>query len=206
MKLSELSRLELKDLKKLDYKGVLDTVRKRNDVLINVVILGAALMLTINSLNKSGKQIKMIKAEIASWEEKISAVTNHDRLKQDMEKYQSQAPKGVSGDQMVDLLTDLAVNRNIQILSVSPAETSKKNLHSLTNTSMTITADSYADLWRFIYDIEHGPGTLRISRMEGTAEDRKASRRSGEEDRKQSPFKFQVRMDVTSVNIETDNE
>jgi len=207
MKLADLSRLELKDLQKIDVKYITETIQKRNDILLSVLAVGITLIVLINKFNQSSLQVKKLQAEITAVEQKISAIKNHDKTKDDLDDFLSQVPEGMSGDEMVNLLTDLAARRNIQILSVSPAQTTTKDLYDATNTSLLISASSYEDLWLFIHDIEDTDRSLRINRIDASMEKTTLPVFHRDVGRRQPQgYKFNVHLDITSVHIKTGDE
>jgi len=166
MNLADLSRMDIKDLQKIDYKKMVETLRKRNDILINLIIVLLSLILTVNIMSKSGKKIRSIKKEIGKLEKKITVINNLDAVKAELQEFSETIPEALGEDDLATKLTDWAVARDINIVSVSPVKTKEEDLHNTSSIDLNIETDDYAKLWLFVNDIESSPYALRIDRWQ----------------------------------------
>lgn len=206
MNLKDLSRLEIKDLQKIDYKHVLDTLRKRNDLLMNIVISGIAFLVIVHSFSQAGQKIRLVKSEIDKSTEKITAIKNFDGVKGELDGYIAKVPQGLNADQIVNFLTELAVTHRIKIVSVSPANSDRKELQSITSIQLAVTANDFKDLWLFIYDIERSPHALYIKEWEGSLWNPYGSPYYNRGDNQANPNSIQARLNIISVNVKKEYE
>jgi len=203
MNLADLSRIDIKDLKKIDYNKLLQTLRSRNDILINIVLVGFTLIIAINTLSDAGKQIQTIKKQINKLEEKITVINTLDNVKAELDEYLANVPQELGEDELATKLTDWAVARNIKIVSVSPVKKKEEKLHDTYSINLSIETEDFNDFWLFIHDIESSPYALRIDRwqMRPNNQYRQYARNPNEEER---PILLSVNTTLASVKIKKD--
>jgi len=175
MNLADLSRMDVKDLQKIDPKKLLDVLRNRNDILMNIGIVVLTVILVINIISQAGQNIRKIKQEISKMEEKIAVINTLDTIKTELKEYLDNVPEAIDKDQLATMLTDWAAARGVKIVSVSPVKTKNADLYDTFSIDLNIETDSFKNLWLFIHDIESAPYALRIDRwqMEPTSQFRR---------------------------------
>ena len=78
-------------------------------------------------------------------------------------------PEVIPGDRLAETLAGFAVNRDVQILSFSPAKEESNNFIHLTNVEIHIASENYANIILFMRDIESSPYSIRIGKWSGTS-------------------------------------
>ena len=70
-------------------------------------------------------------------------------------------------DQLIDKISALATNHNIQIQSFSPAEETNGDFWQLSNLSINISCRKYKEVILFIQEIENLPYAIQIQKWSG---------------------------------------
>lgn len=208
MDLNDLSKLDIKDLKNVDWRKALDQFRSRPDLIVNALAVIITFFLCINFYSKRQNEIKNVKYEISMLEGKIGAIDEYDIIKAELDQYVANIPQPISEDQLINQITDYAVARNIQIQSFSPAKKQTQPLYDLTSIILKVTADDYANLWLFINDIEKSPYTMRVERWSGfmgpSAGTARPSRRRTDQSIETEDLVLNVEIEIASINIKNE--
>ena len=166
MKISELTTL---DVKKVDFAQLQDSLLKRQDIVVNGLLIIASLFFMVQTFTGKQKEAEQLKTKITDLEKKIEVIELNTKATNNFKKFFDELPKGMSEDAIIDRLTDFAEKRNIRITSVSPAKSENKDIYARTTVNIIISAGSYKDLCLFLYDIENSlDSNLRIDKWSGT--------------------------------------
>ena len=74
MDLVELSKLDIKDLKRVDYKKLLQDIRKKPELAVSLLIGVAAVAVCLHLFSRAGGEGQSLRAEIQKIEEKLKAI------------------------------------------------------------------------------------------------------------------------------------
>jgi Tfp pilus assembly protein PilO len=162
MDLKELSRLDVKDLKNLDFQAILTQLKKRPDIIITTIMILVTVIFC--SLLYSNKKTKFAaqRQELTALEEKDTAFTQLQDIQLALKTLKSVLPEAITEAKLIEIITQASSAYNINISSFSPASMTTQAAYSSITLSINITAPSYADLWKFIYKLESENKSLRI--------------------------------------------
>ncbi len=166
--IKQLSEIKLEDLKSLDAAQIKERILSRPDLLVTVVLIGLTIYAGI--FIYSGKKLKyeLLKNEEKKLQEKMQIVDGIKTAEAKFKNFTDNFSKAIPSDQLVDKLSEFAVNRNVQILSFSPAEEKQNDYAKLTSVRLNITSESYENVVLFIKDIESAPYALRVDKWSGS--------------------------------------
>ncbi len=167
MNLSTLTKLELKDLRKIDLAGLKNSLLSRPDIFINFLWIALTIFAIIFISHNYREDQSRLKDRIDKLEQKLTVLRKYQDIKKEYDAFLSQFPKMIPGDEVIDKISDFAVKRHIQILSFSPAEKQKSTFFEITNIVINIASSQYEDIVRFIHDIEEAALAMRIKRWSG---------------------------------------
>ena len=205
MKLSDLNSIKLSDVKNnIDLHKIREIVQKRPELLINFFLITITLVIVIFSFGNRKNDSNALKSKITALEEKSAAIKEQETSINELNDYIKNFPKGISSENLVNYLTELAAPRNIEINSVLPAKKVNKQLYDLTTLQLQITAKDYNELIHFIYEVESSPYALRIGQITtALGSNYNPSRRSRSQSQDQSgsepQLKINMRIDIIEL-------
>ena len=190
MNLNDLSKIDIKDLQKLDFDQVREEIQNRPDILINTLLIGVTLFAIIFFYNKYGHQTKQLKGQITELKEKLDVVKEHDQSVRELKEFTDKFPKSISNEQLIDKINEFALRHKIQILSFSSAENISEENWTSSSVIFNLSSESYVNLLLFIQDVENSSYALKIEKWSGSV--RESSVRNGAKTESQN---------FTNVNI-----
>mgnify|MGYP001563563607 CR=1 FL=1 len=137
----------------------------------------------------------ILKNRIADFEKKTEAINEHQKAAQGLEEFMKALPGGVAPANVIDKLNDFAEKRKVRIESFLPGEPKSEALYGKSSIRLDLSADSYRDLWLFVYDIEASPYNLRVDQWSGSIQAGRqgpGAQSSGEE-------KIHAQMEITAI-------
>ena len=102
MNLTELSRLDIKDLKKIDYNKLLLDVRKRPDILVAVGLVLLTLFFSVNAFTKRKQELLSLQQQIGTLEAKITVIENYEKAKKDLADFVAQIPESLLDNNLIN--------------------------------------------------------------------------------------------------------
>ena len=171
MNLNELSKIDIKDLKKIDLGQVREEIQNRPDILINVLLIGFTLFAIIFFYNKYEHQAKQLKGQITGLKEKLDVVKEQDQAVQKIKEFINKFPKPISNERLIEKINEFALNHKIQILSYAPAENISEEYWTSNSVVFNLASESYANILLFIQDIEKSPYALIIEKWSGSVKE-----------------------------------
>ncbi len=166
--LKNLSNLQINDLKNINYQKYLKDLRKKPGVLINLGLIAFALIFSGYTFKKSQHSVKSTRTEISNLENKLKTMETYNETQKTLKDFLDNLPPRITEDDLINLLTDFAQERNIQIESFSPAKRQSSQYYDLSSMILQTRVENYKDLWLFINDIEESPYALRIENWSGS--------------------------------------
>lgn len=164
MNLSDLANIDINDI---DFSKIREKLLIRQDLVVNIglIILSCFLMIYIYQDRKDERE--RLKNKIIALEQKSESIETYQAYQERLEEFMKKLPEEISSDTLISELTDIAVARNIQILSFTPAKQETRQYYDIIYVNLDVLADSYADIGLFIYDIENSIYDLRVERWSG---------------------------------------
>ena len=171
MKIPDLNKIDIKDLQKIDLSQIQETLLKRPDVLIQLIIIAVTLTILIKTVSGKIIEASQFQNTLLELKKKVAVIKKHDALQKEYTKFISKLPEGASAPDLLDRVADLAGEHGVQIISISPAQELKKKYHTQTVLSVSAAAGDYKDMVAFIHKIETSPFNLRVDRWVGSSTD-----------------------------------
>lgn len=175
MNLNELSKLNINDLQKLDYKAIAKDLKKRPDILAILGVIVLSLIICLNIYAGRQNELHGLKSKAGLLENKIKIIDEYDAAQKELKEFHATLPEKLSENGLINTITDLTTARNIRIESFSPSGTTNLPLYTTSEFSLKVTAQSYKNAWLFIYDIEKSPYSIRIDRLSIIPVERKSA-------------------------------
>ncbi|MDZ4243399.1 MAG: hypothetical protein U1D99_11275, partial [Candidatus Omnitrophota bacterium] len=115
--IKKLQSIDVKDLKNLDYQKILQDVKKRPDIIISSAVVVMALLISINLVSSHFRESQSLRNDIATLERKLSVVEDYKKVRDEMDAFMAQIPAPMAEQDLINILTDIAVKRRVQIES-----------------------------------------------------------------------------------------
>ena len=186
MNLKDLNNIDVKDLQNIDWNQIMGRIKSQPDLLINVLLIVVALVVSFSSFTKHAVTKKFSKTKMVELQKKLVALEKFEALKKEHSVFLKEIPKAIASDQLIQTLSELAIQRDIQILSFSPAKKKSNRLINITSVVVNIASKDYDSIILFLHDIEESSYPIRIENWSGSTllpgeNPRRRSRRSLEQ-------------------------
>jgi len=199
----DISKLDVKDLQNIDYQKILKDVRQRPDTAISFAAPVIAIFICFNLFTKFQAEQKKMSTKISEMKEKVKLLEEYKSVQTELETFTKSLPPKITENEFINKITDLAVKNNIQIESYTPGQSRTDTISDLISINLIANAVDFADMGRFIFDIEHAGLAIRINSWGGVMGARSqagASRRTAPSaDSNELVINF--RMDISSVTF-----
>ena len=149
--IEKLNTINLDDLKKIDLSQLKDLLRRSPIFVLNIVFVLGSCFTAITLFNKAKLDEKKMTTSNVSYEEKLNAVKEQKKIKQEFDQFVNDFPKELIGRQLIDKFSELATNRNVHILSFSPTKEKSDQHTILTTVNLSIESDEYKNIILFLY-------------------------------------------------------
>ncbi len=168
MDIKELSKIDIKDLKDIDFNAFVKQLQGQPSVLVNILLIIITLFVIIQIIVGYKTKVRNIRREVPALEDKKKVVKEAKKIKEEYKSFWKDVPSKISKDKFIELLSDLAISHNIQIISLSPVDKNGDEYKEMLTTSLTILAASknnYEDLLSFVKALEENTGyAIRIDK------------------------------------------
>ena len=160
------------DLQNIDLKKTLENLTHRQDYLINIALVILAVFLVIKITTDQKGKATRLQQQVSVLEKKIGAISEYEDAENRLDTYIASLPQGmVETNTIIERLNNLAIVRNIQILSYDPLERQATDIHVKTNLKLSLLAQNYENLGLFIQDLEDASNNFRIEEWSANTEE-----------------------------------
>lgn len=182
MNLMELTKLDIKDLQKVDYKQLLTDIQKQPDILFSLVLVIGALIFSLFYSQSCQKEQRTLRYQITALQKKTGLISTYNDKKEELSDFFTNLPKQVPENEIITTLTDLATKRGVKIESLTPSGGQDNKLFKTVNFRIDVSAEQYQNMWLFTRDIERSGYNLRIENWVGNldANRKSTNKRAGE--------------------------
>jgi Tfp pilus assembly protein PilO len=207
MNLAQLSRLDIKDLKKVDYNKAWEEIRKRPDILVNLGSVLLTIVFAGHIYSKNHDATRAVGAQTTLLQQKIASIDAYNEIKNELNTFLGTIPVSINEEDFINTVTDFASAREVQIKSFSPAGKKDDPFFQSTRFVLNITSGSYAKIWLFIHDIEQSAYPFRIESWQGTSSGLSdiRRRRSSSSGSQSDDSQISVQMEIASINFKKDD-
>lgn len=195
--IEKLNKIDVNDLKNIDYQKLLVGIKGRPDIMIIAAAVIGALLACSKIYGNNQHEIRAAREEITSLEDKISSIEEYKKSQAELQNFIAEIPEPVNEDNLLTLITDFAVKRQIQIESFSPTQKEKAPLHETSGLNLFISATDYKNLWLFINDIETSSYPIRVERWHASI----GGTTGTQPQAKEEGIRIQVQLEIASVNV-----
>ena len=210
MNLAELSKLDIKDISKIDYSKLGEHFKKNPEQFITAVIVIATIAFSAHFYIKKKLELGRVTVEINELLKKKTAMDEYNKAKKNHDDLLNNLPQGLSEDTLANALTTMAIQRGVRLESFSPAKKMDEKLYELTSINLEISSKEYDNIFLFVHDIENSKHNLRIEALQGTILDsqitqRRRSQRQANESEEQTP-EIRIQMEIASIIFKNENK
>lgn len=165
--IKKLSQLDMKELKNIDLKTVVTNLKNNQHIVINILLVGITLWATIYLWQGYKKESLKLKKQIEEIGERVKVVEEKNQMVKEYEKLRSKFPEPVSTDQLINQLSESAVNLNVQMTSLSPVQESSDEYMEISHFDMYVVSKDYQNIFDFTQEIENSSHALRLKEWSG---------------------------------------
>ena len=115
--LRKLDQIDVKDLLKLDYTEILKRSKEKPEIIVNIILICLTLVICIHIFTVQRVETAKVRNEIPVLTKKIEALKDHNFAKANLKKFIENIPEKIGSLKFTDLITDIAVSRDIKINS-----------------------------------------------------------------------------------------
>ena len=170
MNLKNLNKITLDDLKNIDWARVKGYLQSRPDLAINILLVVITFVVMVTSFQKYINARKSSESEIALLKKKQTVLDKLTHTQKQYDRFIKDVQTVITGDQLIEILSKLALQRDIQILSFSPAKTKSNKFVNLTSVEVNIASENYTNIVLFVNDIESALYSIRIEKWSGMSQ------------------------------------
>jgi Tfp pilus assembly protein PilO len=201
MNLAELSKLDINDLKNVDYKKLFWDLKDRPDVIVNIVAVLLTLIFILTTFSGRQNEINKLKSDAYQLEEKANTITAYESAKKDLAEIQKNLPPNITDTDFINFVTDLAIKRNIKLTSFLPGKGESSTFYDSLVLSIDFSAKDYGEMWHILHDIEQSPYAIRVENWSGMLTNKVAdvNRKAGEAETLAA--KINVKLRISAINV-----
>ncbi len=162
MNLKELSQIDIKNLKNVDWKEVLDFFKARWDISAQFIAVIVSIFVCIWVYNVNKVKFSQLSTQVKAAQEKLAKVNELQEVESFKTKIFDSLPPEISEKRLINLTADLAKEYNVRIHSFSPGEPMKKEKHTIFPLTLNLSSQNYKSMWAFIEQLETLPEAITI--------------------------------------------
>jgi len=167
MKISDLNKIKIEDFKNIDWELAKDRLLN-NPTLIICIAAGIITAATTSYAYRSYQSVALTqKTEVNALLQKVKALDSFEAVQKQYAEFVANVPETISENEMIELLSKIALTRDVQIMSFSPTRRKSNSNINVTKVDITIASESYIDTIQFMRDIEKAPYSIRIGGWSG---------------------------------------
>jgi len=199
----DISKLDVKDLQNIDYQKILKDVRQRPDTAISFAAPVIAIFICFNLFTKFQAEQKNLSTKISEMKEKVKLLEEYKNAQTELETFKKSLPPKITENEFINKVTDLAVKNNIQIESYTPGQSRTDTISDLISINLIANAVDFADMGRFIFDIEHSGLAIRLNNWSGVmgARSQAGGSRRTAQSTGANELVYNFRLDISSVTF-----
>lgn len=167
------------DLSKIDAKSIQDSLIRRKDILIDLILIFVTVFAIQTLLKTSEGRVKTLSQELAQLEEKQRSATTFEKTKADFDALRKTIPAGFETEtEIIRTVLNLAQAQGVKVLDYTPTASLADEYSSVQNVNFVFES-SYPQILTFIQSIEKNKENLFIiswTSNTGEAYDRKITK------------------------------
>lgn len=160
--IDRLQSVDVKDLRNIDVQQVQENLRGKPDTIIIVLLILAALGGSGYLYMQFQTSSAELDGEVTKYNEQLEAAEQNKVLTQKFDKFMKEFPERIVTDDLTDKISGFAIDRNVHIMSFSPAKQQQTEYEVIETVNINVVAKEYHQLIAFMQDIEKAPYAIRI--------------------------------------------
>ncbi len=207
MNLKELSQIDIKDLKNVNWKEVFEFFKKRWDISAQFIGVIVSIFLCIWVYNVNKEKLSQLNIQVKTAQDKLAKLNELNEVEAFSKKILAALPPEISEKILINLMAELAKNYNVRIHSFSPGEPMQKEKFTIFPLTLSLSSQNYKSMWAFIEQLETLPEVITIQNFNlgstSVAKSSQSNRRSGRpsSEGQDSVSEFSVTITVHAVNF-----
>jgi len=162
MNLKELSQIDVKDLKNVNWREVLEFFKTRWDISAQFVAVIVSIFVCLWVYNTNKEKLAALNVQVKTAQEKLAKLNELQQVEDFSKKILDSLPPEMSEKRLINLMADLAKEYNIRIHSFSPGEPTIKEKYTVIPLTLSLSSQNYKSMWTFIDQIETLPDAITI--------------------------------------------
>lgn len=199
--IGKLQSVDVKDLKNIDMQQVQDNIRGRPEMIIIILLLAASIGGSVYLYTSFQKTSGELDGEVTKYNEQLEAAEQNIVLTKKFDEFMAAFPEKIVIDDLTDKISGFAIDRNVNIVSFSPAKQQETDYTLVETININVVANEYHQLIAFIRDIEEAPFAIRIEAWTARL-DRKGNNRQGRRTRRHEAAKDEDEIPSIAATIE----
>lgn len=171
MNIQDLAKIDINDLKNLDFAKIQEDILAKPDIAVNVALVLLSIFIMFQFYNGRQAEIKTLMGKLEELNKKVTMVDTYYATQKQLNEFKTDLPKGINEYKMIEELSNFASNRNVKISSYTPASRESKKYFDKVIVNLSVSTHSYKDMCMFVNDIENSDYALRLDNWHGSMED-----------------------------------
>ena len=171
MPLSDLLKLNNKDLGKINLADFIKGWLNRPDIFIRIILLVTTVFVTIYIYNQHNKETQRMSSTLILNKDRLAIVDKITQSQKELDDFIKKIPESIDVDSLTGKITEYASIHKVQIISFSPADKRADRTKELVSITINILSGNYSDMVSFIKEIEDSPYNIRLESWTGKISD-----------------------------------
>lgn len=167
MNLRDLAKIDIKTLQQIQVNDIIAFMRSNLDIAIIVSIIGLTLATVLGLYGYSTSKNISLNNQVQTAQELVPVAEKQKELLEEFNTFIKNFPDSIGTNALMEKISGLALDHDIQIKSISPGLTDENTIRSITEMTLTIVSDSYDDIISFTKSIESLPYSITITSWKG---------------------------------------
>jgi Tfp pilus assembly protein PilO len=201
MDFSKLSQIDIKDLKNINVAQIKEILQSRLDILLSVALIAGTILATTYIYTSQQNKAQRLNNDVRMMSETLDAVKINKEAQKKFDDFLAIVPKSIEYDDLVELLSEFAVDHNVRILSFSPAQEKTTDFVVITSVNVDVSSEEFKDIVLFLKGIEDAPYTLRVDKFSASMATPAFQQRGGP-----APESNKIEAEITIASIKLKKE
>ncbi|MBF0531800.1 MAG: type 4a pilus biogenesis protein PilO [Candidatus Omnitrophica bacterium] len=171
MNFDDLKNFDWQSLQKISPEEVVFFLQSKLTLFINTGMILVTLIVLGALWNNARAQQAALLRQLIALKQKTETVAAGKAAAKEYADFFAQLPKPIESDELRDVLSQLAVERHIQILEFTPLGNKENESINLLQVRMNLVSDTYRDMVAYIRAIETLPFAVRVDKWSGRTKD-----------------------------------
>lgn len=170
MKISDLAKINISDLQRIDIQEVKFFLMQRLDISVCLILGGLSVAGAIFIVSQGNISASSMNQQVRIKKDLLTVANEQKDLIKKIDEFKQKFPKNINSDQLIDQLSNLAVDHGVQINSLSPVKEDTDTFKKTVSLEIAVSSSDYDKLILFSKDIESLPYSIRIDTWSGSME------------------------------------